>query len=478
MDCIVDQMISLNRGSFEMPAGTGKTQRIVTGTKELLKQGKKALVLTHTNAGVAALNERFQRLSINGGTDVTISTIASFAERLVMSYPETSELDMTINRQDSDYFSDCITAATRLIAVDFCADMLARSFHVLIVDEYQDCDYGQHLFIAELARVVQKAFVFGDRLQSLFEFGGARIPHWESEVEAVFPRLDVGAPVPYRWAKENEPLGDWLLNEARPSFLEGHDPDYLAAEGVIEWKRFGSEIGQRQRELAATFREFSMCDGYSLIVGDSRARGKRVQLAKMAGGRFQLIEDVQGKALYQEVHKFDDCKASGRNIASWLIDLAKECFTGLSNLDKTIQKAVSDGRPLEKYKVSRAEISEIIDVLNEVMVNQSPNSLCLAGTVFERCSRVRLYCADEWRYVLQSACNALMQGTSASEQLDVLRSRLRYGRRISDRSIGSVLHVKGLEFDNVLIPDMRYLTSSQEKYVALTRPKRRLIIIV
>lgn len=309
MDCVVDQMLSLDCGSFEMPAGTGKTQRIVMGVKELLQQGKKALVLTHTNAGVAALNERFHRLSVDGGTDVTISTIASFAERLVMSYPETSELGMTINRQDSNYFSDCITAATRLIAVDFCADMLARSFHVLIVDEYQDCDYGQHLFIAELARVVQKAFVFGDRLQSLFEFGSARIPHWESEVEVMFPRLDVGEPVPYRWAKNNEALGDWLLKEARPALLEGYDPDYSTSHEIIEWNRVGSEGASRQKRLASVLRAFSMRDGDSLIVGDSRARGRRAQLAKLAGGRFQLIEDVQGKTLYREAQRFDDCVA-------------------------------------------------------------------------------------------------------------------------------------------------------------------------
>jgi superfamily I DNA/RNA helicase len=61
----------------EMPAGTGKTHLLSATARHIVEDGGRAMALTHTNAGVYAINARLKRFGITRG--VQVSTITSFA---------------------------------------------------------------------------------------------------------------------------------------------------------------------------------------------------------------------------------------------------------------------------------------------------------------------------------------------------------------------------------------------------------------
>lgn len=85
------------------PAGYGKTHTIASSVKALRAKGiKRILVLTHTNAGITSIREKFKKESVpqNG---VTICTIAGFLQRIVNSLSKERMPD----GNDSDVFYTC-----------------------------------------------------------------------------------------------------------------------------------------------------------------------------------------------------------------------------------------------------------------------------------------------------------------------------------------------------------------------------------
>ena len=89
-------LLTVERGMVIAPAGCGKTQLIV---EALLcnKSDKPILVLTHTNAGVAALRQRLAKEKLPTGS-YKLATIDGWALRLVSTFPERSGYDGGANR--------------------------------------------------------------------------------------------------------------------------------------------------------------------------------------------------------------------------------------------------------------------------------------------------------------------------------------------------------------------------------------------
>ena len=77
-------LFSVEKGLVVAPAGCGKTQSIVTALKN--HSGLPVLILTHTNAGVAALKARLDSESVDGNK-YRLITIDGWILRLVSSFP-------------------------------------------------------------------------------------------------------------------------------------------------------------------------------------------------------------------------------------------------------------------------------------------------------------------------------------------------------------------------------------------------------
>ena len=78
-------LLGVDRGAVTAPAGCGKTHLIADA---LMRHSgdKPILVLTHTNAGVAALRGRLEQMGVVSRS-YRLSTIDGWAMRLIATFP-------------------------------------------------------------------------------------------------------------------------------------------------------------------------------------------------------------------------------------------------------------------------------------------------------------------------------------------------------------------------------------------------------
>jgi superfamily I DNA/RNA helicase len=162
-------LFAFARGSVTAPAGCGKTQ-LIADTLSLHNGPKPILILTHTNAGAAALRTRLQRARV-GSSVYRVATLDGFAMRLIGTFPLRSGHDPRI-LQIADPRNDypvIRTSAWNLLRYGHISHVLRATYSRVIVDEYQDCGLVQHAMVDELAAVLPTA-VLGDPMQAIFGF--------------------------------------------------------------------------------------------------------------------------------------------------------------------------------------------------------------------------------------------------------------------------------------------------------------------
>ena len=154
-------LLSFVRGAVAAPAGCGKTHLIAQSLRRHTAE-KPILILTHTNAGVAALRGRLDKASV-ARKAYRLSTIDGWLMRLVDLFPRRSQIDrkiLNLERPQHDYPA-IRQGAARILRERHINDILAASYAGLIVDEYQDCSDWQHHIISHTATTLPAA-VLGD----------------------------------------------------------------------------------------------------------------------------------------------------------------------------------------------------------------------------------------------------------------------------------------------------------------------------
>lgn len=95
-----DRFLSTSPNLLVAPAGYGKTHTIAKAVNSLRDRGvTKILVLTHTNAGISSIKEKFKKESVRE-KGITICTIAGFLQKIVRDL-STVKIDQD---NDSDSF--------------------------------------------------------------------------------------------------------------------------------------------------------------------------------------------------------------------------------------------------------------------------------------------------------------------------------------------------------------------------------------
>ena len=271
-------LLAINRGTVTAPAGCGKTHLIANALARH-QEGKPVLVLTHTNAGVAALRERLDRAGAPPKA-YRLSTIDGWAMRLISTFPARSGHGSTIlnlTNPSTDY-PNIRVAAARLLQAGHISDILAASYSRLIVDEYQDCSIRQHTLVAFVSKTLPTC-VLGDPLQAIFGFGIDILAKWDEEVLAWFPSVGELS-TPWRWINANaEPLGSWLL-DVRQKLLCNEPIDIRAAPAAVHWVELdGTE--DHNRQLAAARVRPPGGIGSVLVIGDSTNPRSQRQIASL-----------------------------------------------------------------------------------------------------------------------------------------------------------------------------------------------------
>lgn len=453
-------ILQTSAGSITAPAGCGKTHLIAAALRQ--HDGPlPVLVLTHTNAGVAALQQRFVQLGVKLKS-ARISTIDAFSKRLAGRFLKRSGLaPHVLNLEDrrSDYPA-IRAAAIRLLRGQHLDDSLTSTYARLIVDEYQDCVIEQHHIVSELARCIPTC-VLGDPMQAIFGFAG-QIVDWNRDVLPAFPSLGT-LNIPHRWINANAPeLGKWLL-EVRDSLERGERVDVRSLPRRVKYVQ--ARDGQEEVLWKAAMSE-AMGGGKVLLLGDSKnPKSRHLMASKLPGAT--VVEPVELADLTNFSRSLDLQKPT---VADDVLVFANSVMSGLefSNTSKRL-------RTLRANRGTKAP-SPIETALLQIEADRSMASVRSAIEVMRSANGIRVYRHEILQRCLR-AIDAACGGEVTFHEASISeRERFRVrGRALGKRNMGSTLLLKGLEADTAVILKADEM-DARNLYVALTRASHHVIV--
>jgi DNA helicase-2/ATP-dependent DNA helicase PcrA len=445
------------------PAGYGKTYTIAKCLE--ITQGKQ-LILTHTNAGVAALREKIKALGIQP-SKFHVETIMSYAQKYVNAFYVGKDIPEQDN--SASYWPFILQKATALVRIKPIADVIKATYNGLFVDEYQDCTISQHRFIAELS-VNFPSRILGDPLQGIFDFNNEPLVDFDKDLnDYLVNRFELSEP--QRWMRgNNAPLGD-SLRDIREKLLKNEALDLGVYSTTIE--RVDVSAGNLyaprdnyNRKIWSLLGEGNVL----LIYPDSKNMGARQKIVRTFKNAIVLVEAVDSSDFYSISKRFDNSPPA--EIEKTLRDVSYNLF----NTDPLNNWFNENGLKNKKGEAERLAIEPIkrnIDALRTKI-----NFPLIASTLKQIKSLVNDLCFR--RELFLDLCRALEQ---ADDKLPVLESmkgirnqRRVIGRKIYGKCIGTTLLTKGLEFDTVAVLDADKIDCPKNLYVALTRASKRLVV--
>lgn len=460
-------LLAVTRGTVEAPAGCGKTELIVSALRRQ-SDPKPILVLTHTNAGVAALRQRLLRHEVQQDR-YRLSTIDGWALRMLKTFPWRSgiapaHLDIEDARRD---YPAIKAAIVRLLAGRHIDDVLFASYSRVIVDEYQDCDPNQHAVVCHLATILPTV-VLGDPMQEIFNWRGNH-PDWDDDVVGSFP-LVAELTRPWRWENADaHELGAWLL-DVRQTLKAGGRIDLQTAPAEVTWVHLDGLADDEKQRLACLTRS-PRAGGEVLIMTGGVQKNLQRKLAKQTPGAVTVeavdLTDVTDFA--REV----DFVAPGNLEAA--LDFAFAVMTGVDREGIAFRATtIAAGRhraPPEAHELAAIRYREVGDAA----------SLIALFDALEATQGARTFRPE----ILRNCIKALQSSgpdVSLLEAAKRIREQQRIlGRLLPTKAVGSPLLLKGLEGDVAVILDATDFDRDAVKnrknlYVAMTRGSRKLVV--
>jgi DNA helicase-2/ATP-dependent DNA helicase PcrA len=456
-------------GCVVAPAGFGKTHLIAASVQ---RAERRQLVLTHTYAGVNALRRRLRRLKVPERL-FEVDTIASWALRLCLSYPESAHWAVT--RPNDSQWTALYAACSSLVDQGFVKRILQASYGGIYIDEYQDCSIAQHGIALKLAQQMP-CRVLGDPLQSIFDFDGDPID-WNRDVGSAFTcigQLDV----PHRWQRAGSPrLGEWLRDvrgrlECGAAIVLG---DEARAAGIDV-----RVVEANDRALIQS--QLSCCRGVTcgpretvagIHGGSATFKAKCHRLSRNLGGMYSSIEEIEGKDVFSFIQKLERARTPQAALKH-AVALAAQAMT---NVKSSLSAGTVRGETVSVRSGTKNAAAAMAG--NAYLTVPSSATLATFLEAVKKCSNIHLVRADLFNRVVGTLKkHALTPHIPLLDVADRYQSQYRHrGRQLGRRRIVSTtLLVKGLEFDHAIVLDASSL-SRRELYVALTRGAKSLTII-
>jgi hypothetical protein len=460
----VASLLEITNGTITAPAGCGKTH-LIAETLRNNPVAKPVLVLTHTNAGVASLRSKLDRLNV-APSKYRLSTIDGWAIRLASSFPTRSGIaaDTLSLTNPGRHYPLIREAAYKLLKENHINDILKASYSHLIVDEYQDCLVEQHNLILLMSNML-KTCVLGDPLQAIFGFANNTLADWDNAVCHHFPvyaELDT----PWRWVNAGcESFGRWLL-EVRSKLLLRQQIDLRSAPPEVQWVQLDGN-DNHAKLLKASREKSPVEDGGVLIIGESINADSRYRIASAVHGAV-TVEAVDLRDLTDFANRFvlsnDTALIEIATFAQSLMTNvgANDLVTRVQTLLRgTARKEPSDVERTAIKFVQNPTFSHAVDLLVEI--NKQPGVRTYRPAVLRACIKAMQLC--------QSSTNL----TFAEAAVRIREQNRILGSPLPKRAVGSTLLLKGLEADVAVVLNADKL-DVRNLYVAMTRGCRRLII--
>lgn len=455
LELTVQQMLRSRAGAIEAPAGTGKTEQIalVAGNAP-----GRWLILTHTVAGVDALRRRLTKYNVSADK-AQVETLSAWAHRWARAFPQASGLAPNWSAKDRNWDA-VIVAAAAMINSGAVESILRASYDGVLVDEYQDCTVEHH----QLVRAVSgrlPCYIFGDPLQAIFGFRPGMLANWHADTLAVFPPAGALS-TPQRWIQAGNPdLGAWLIGQ-RENFKVGIF-DFRSAPSCLAWQPCASRLAAQQLASSCTVR---LRDGETLAVLHSSVdEVRRAELAKAIYAT--TVEPIGGRT---ERNFYESLRTqAGIARVSAVLDLMGTACVGINASSKKRRvesiltnptRMKSPATPAEMSLVGVAASDSLISVLDAIRNLENETGVKTVRPELVLCIKLALrLCAEKPGLQLDDAA------------FSVANTRRERGRVLRNKSVGSTLLLKGLEFDHVVVtPDA--CENRHHWYVALTRGTR------
>lgn len=454
------------KGYVIAPAGHGKTHLIASAVNA---SSHRQLVLTHTYAGVAALQKKMRSLGVPASR-YQIDTLASWALRLCLYFPKTS--GWTEELPSGDEWGKLYDVCSTLIAKPFIVRFIKSSYAGVFVDEYQDCSSVQHKLVEAMARLLP-CRVLGDPLQSIFDFADAPVD-WHAHIYPHYEPLGE-LKTPWRWKLAGaDDLADWLAT-VRERLLAGES---ILLTGALPKSvhRVAVDLDDytNPKRLSLFYKFLHQSDSVIAIQsGDQRSKGKTHQLARLLKGRFSSIEEVEGKDLFNFIKKLEEAKTTSQMLCA-AIEFAKKCMNGI---DGILSETTKRGEPAKITKATK--YPEVAELANQFLATASSSNLGRLFNAFQRNPETSTFRRD-----LMNRFMKVIRLHAENEGITLLDCAKRYQRdfRHSGRPlrhnklIGTTLLVKGLEYDHAIVLGGESM-SAKELYVALTRGAKSVTIV-
>ncbi|MFG1892092.1 UvrD-helicase domain-containing protein [Micromonospora sp. NPDC049051] len=451
--------------SVTMPAGTGKTEIVATLAFVAAEAGQRALILTHTNAGVEALRRRTRRLGVAANA-VRIETIASWAHHLVRQYPQLAGVSVPThaNWSESKIYYD---GALKVLSSAVMRRVLPASYGFVIVDEYQDCNIRQHALVMAIAEVLPLS-VFGDPMQAIFDFDADPLVSWSTDVAARWPALAQPF-VPWRWRGHNDDLGQWLIDIREDFALER--PISITATTSVRWiKANANDFSSAVRACRDLRNEY----GTETIVAIGRWARDCNGAASRLNGTYTVMETIEGEDMIAFARMVD--QGHPNEIAAATAQIGKDCASGVAGyLTSDDVKKLRAGKTITHLKRPGAEDAQ--RHLSALLDDPAPRRIMEALTAIAALPGIRRYRHDAWSTITRALALACTNNTTVEDAVVRLRNQTRVtGRTAVPHVLARPTLIKGLEYDHAIILNADGHTPTS-LYVALTRPRKTLTII-
>jgi DNA helicase-2/ATP-dependent DNA helicase PcrA len=335
---------------------------------------------------------------------------------------------------------------------------VAASYDRILIDEYQDCGRLQNDLAIALSSIVPTV-VFGDPMQGIFEFAGATLA-WSDDIHSIFP-LAGTLETPHRWAGANVALGDWI-GETREKLKRGEAIN-LADPRVI-YRESGDAF-----DMGTLFEGIDGKEGVFAAIHCNK--GLCYRIAKAAGGGYQAIEEIAANRLREFASVWDRA-----------LDGAGRLNAISALLDDSFLKGSTPSR--EAVGPESIDVDALLTELGQrVGIGTGAEAAAQFMALSRAHPRWKLFRGELWRDAERAAVEvAAGRAESMVIAIENVRQRVSMvGRRLPRRTVSTPLLLKGLEFDHVVIPDVKHFERepyAQAKlfYVAISRATKSLTI--